>query len=373
MSLSGFARSQVSWRFVMENSLDQTWRSIEMPLLRCALILLCLLGGYCAVPVVQAQSRRSTERRTLNFNIGTQSAREAIRMRQAGIHHDRTLILKLLETLQKSQHAMDVFIAMRALCALGAEEALPEMDRIITEYTDYDNDVVRYTQVCRARLVAEAGVRSLAKGELRASEKLRLFGDALHLDSEQINTIVAKEKEKRILRMHVVAGMEVSQETIALREIADMIYRARDEALLTLARKQGLKFDLDTFAGVKVKLALLPQKERIAWLISELANKKVMRAEDDPLIQLAADEGKAAGKAAAVKLQEISENREKYVVKGRYYPGFAALMRLVGVVGDKAQEPFVAKFRQDKDAVFVHEANIAAAYMATGSLYAYTY
>ena len=196
-------------------------------------------------------------------------AKEAL-IRRWGVTNQRDKIPELITIVQKEDAIELILIAIRSLSWLGVSEALPDIDVVLKDHgkrEDKQFPISDYLLIFRARLIAEAGSKE-GTPEQKAETKLRLFLESLHLTVESINTIVAKEKE---------TFYEVNLETLALREIADMIYRSKDEALLQLTRKQELKFSIDEPADVKIRLSLKDQKQRVDWIINELANAKALR------------------------------------------------------------------------------------------------
>ncbi len=131
----------------------------------------------------------------------------------------------------------------------------------------------------------------------------------------------------------------------ALRELADMIYQDRDQALAREAQAQGIHFDQDAPSALKVELAPLSVQERVNRIVEHLAHLRVETSKEYYPMQLAINEGTFASRAAAAKLEEMRDKRDQYP----YHIGFASLFRLIQGVGDKEQAPIVAQFLNDPD------------------------
>ena len=104
-----------------------------------------------------------------------------------------------------------------------------------------------------------------------------------------------------------------------------MIYQSKDVALTQLAKDRKLDFTTNKFANIKIQLSTKDQKQRIDWILNELATTPTVRDEEYLKVQLAIDEGIPASQAAGNKLREMSKNRELYEKKlgGKYsyFPG----------------------------------------------------
>ena len=138
----------------------------------------------------------------------------------------------------------------------------------------------------------------------------------------------------------------------ALRELADMIYHPRDLALAEAAKAAGIDFTTDMGAKYKVQLAALTAQQRVAWIIEELSNHRLAEKDGDMnLMQLAADEGKLASRAAGIRLLDMDKHRKRYMSPSGYFShsGFTDMFRIIKAVGDTEQAPVVAHFLHDED------------------------
>lgn len=288
----------------------------------------------------------------------------AARLRQAGLYGNRSLIPELLDVVKKREanpKTDQIRTALRSLCILGAREVLPHLEKDIAKLTEIMQNskglenTFNYAEVCRARLLAEAGTRNMRDDASRAKEKLRLFLGAVKLDVPEIN--VSTQKKTRLSMMHEYPGLAITRETMALREIADMIYRHRDKSLLALVKKQELNFDVDYASALKIRLALSSHYERVERLVNEMANLKVFTMDGYYLVQLAIDEGQDASRYATIKIREMMKTLEnepfdpqQLDVKkaGPHRMGVRALLRLICGVGDSDQAPFVLELTKSK-------------------------
>jgi hypothetical protein len=231
---------------------------------------------------------------------------------------------------------------------MGVKDALPDIEKMIRiEGMSGDGKNIRnYVEVCRARLLAEAGTRNLPEGERKAKEKLGFFLKALELDVNAINS--STQKETRVAGLHMFPYLQLTRETMALREIADMIYRRRDKHLLSIVKKQELNFGVDKPAAMKILLALSSRNERIEWLTNELANVGAIYVDIYCTIQLAVDEGSEASHYAALKIREKMKTLDQPLdvsqpqdPKASASSGVHALLLVIHGLGDSTQEPLI--------------------------------
>ena len=279
---------------------------------------------------------------------GQREARIAA-MRTAGLKGDRSQIPSLLTVLKDKKDTVYILPALHVLAQLGAQEALPAIEEVISDPSNGERHRI-YAQVVRARLLAERDVKSIDDPDQRARMKLRRFLDALTLDVEQLSQAQAKQKALRMRRR----GFTII-EIHSLRELADMIYKEKDTALRDAAYDLGIDFAQDAPAALKVRVAPLSQQTRVKELIEELADRNALTENDYYTIQLAVDEGVVASRAAAAKLQEMKTKSEQTTC----HAGFAALFFLISGVGDREQAPVVAQFLNDSNRWIAHYAGIA--------------
>lgn len=213
------------------------------------------------------------------------------------------------------------------------------MDTFITGA--FDPDDVAFARAARARLLAEAAGQGINSGPAQAAAKVARFYQALGLTPASLNAAVSAESnDPRPRYQREAAPLAV----YALRELADMVYRGNYRDYASLPGVAVVDFTPDGPAALKMRLAPLPQPQRMDTMLGELSHKDKLLKEDNFEIQLAADEGLSASHAVAARLRYMQAHREQFAGIG-----FAALFDVLRGVGDKEQAPLVAQFQHDSD------------------------
>ncbi len=259
-------------------------------------------------------------------------------LRGFGLSGDPTKISTLIAELNAPTHPYSKITAMKAIGQLGSDKALAALDSVIQNDRDPVNRLV--AAVTRSRVIAEVAAKGIADPTLRASTKLNKFLQSLERTGSRISAAVPAQVQEVKTTPDRIPGIEL----LALREIADMIYRNRDSALLQAAVSQGIDFQLESASALKIRLAEMSAAQRISTLVDELAILKVMAGDAYHKVQLAVDEGAPAGAAVAAKLAVMDRQRDRYK-----YIGFAALFNIARALGDKTLEPVIARFLNDAD------------------------
>ena len=135
------------------------------------------------------------------------------------------------------------------------------------------------------------------------------------------------------------------------------VYLLAGTYTFTDPKDSGLHFDLDVGAKYKAQLAPLSSQARVDWIVNDLSNKPAISFDDYFLIQLAADEGKIASRAAASRLRDMEKHRERYLdsqtgSRGRVHRMFGAyigVLYIINCVADPEQEPLVAALANDPE------------------------
>lgn len=287
---------------------------------------------------------------------GDEAVRVAV-LRYVGLARDSSKVDVLIAELKKPGHIDASYAAIRSLAQLGAQKGIDAINEIASK--NRNNELANFAVVARARIRADAASGNIADPVARALVKLDIFLKDLAMDANLLNTR-AKEDAKHL---KVIIDAETRTGLFALREIADMIYRNSDGALLTVANARNLDFSIDSGSQLKIFLAPLSPSARLTWLINELANKTVMRAQDDFIVQLAVDFGLAASRAAAGRLSEMRVANRQQV----HYMGFAALFSVLKGVGDKDQTAVMQQFLADQDDKVRHYAKQVYPDVASGT------
>ncbi len=256
-------------------------------------------------------------------------------LRLAGIHGDRSQVPVLIAALSSPSAAVET-TALLALAQIGATEALPAVSNVVqwppNEWTG------NYARAARARLVAEAGARRQATAEARLRAKVAAFLTLMKLHPAQITAALAAQR-RQIPRP---AGETLA--ACACEEIADMIYRSGLPYTRPLPALRGLDFGLVPGALLKIQLAQMPPGRRLPWMIARIVAAPASGVAGLRLIQLAADEGRPASRAAGAELREIHAHRSRCRSSG-----FAGLFDVIRSAGDPTQAALVGSFTHDPD------------------------
>ena len=253
-------------------------------------------------------------------------------IRRAGLNGDRSNISSLLsEAVKSDSNALLRISAIRALAHLRSPESLAVLLRVATE--DRVDEVRDVARICRSRINAELGANAIVDPSEKARVELNRFLQECDLAVSALNS--AREKLDQDNRTH----RRPPRELIALRELADMVYRRRFLALANTCVAAGIRFEMDAPSNLKISLAPLTSQLRIASLIDLISSLKVLKWDDDSTLQLAIDEGLPASKAAVARLQLMAADPERY-----HYIGFAALFEVIRGAGDKDSAPVIEAF-----------------------------
>ncbi len=248
--------------------------------------------------------------------------------RRAGLQQDRTQIPTMVALLRRTpmpdRFLMDT--ALHSLAQMGAVDALPPINDLIQSSKDIN--ISNYAKAARARLLAESEAGPGPDNDVQAQAKLDRFYEELGETPADINegvTLYLKE-----LKSRVGPGVppKFPAELYAMRELADMAYHSQYTGFASLVGMSQIQFNLDGRSALKVRLASLSQSDRVAWLVQDLSTKQSITDEENAEIQLAGDLGPSAGQAAAVKLLEMDQHRDKYS-----RAGFSALFSVITMSG----------------------------------------
>lgn len=271
-------------------------------------------------------------------------------LHRAGLARDKAAVGRAILALDKGYEYHCT--ALLALGRIGAEEALPAVERVMkSPPTVVEENVAEYARVTRARILAHGDWADRGDRTVRARAALDRYLKETGLTPERLNEGPAI-KERRGL---VFDADTTPFELRALRELADMIYQAYrcddgkegdSDALATEARRRGIDFGTDYAAAYKMRFGPMKRAERVRTLVGELSLKAGLRGEDYPLYRLAGNEGVPAAQAAANRIQEMRKDPSRYPHEGRQ--GLSALVRVIFAAGDPAQAPFLMRLRSEK-------------------------
>ena len=271
-------------------------------------------------------------------------------LRRAGIQGDITQVPALRQALDNPRHITYVYTALHSLSQIGCIAALASVDKI---KNGSDEDLRHFAQSARARLLAESAVEQTTNRKARSANKVHTFYQEVGLTPADINAgVFVYRNPQTMSEGYGVLSSEPRPTPVAvyaIREVADMIYRdsltpGGYGEYTALPEVAVVDFSQDYAAALKMRLAPLAHGERIATLITELSNQKVLHAEDNYELQLAINEGASAIPAIEGKLKDMELNRSRYS-----YIGFAALFRVLGGIGNPNSAPLVKPFLHDND------------------------
>ena len=293
-------------------------------------------------------------RRTFNNEYGCElkphETREYLaQMRTAGLAHDRSQIPLLIQSVRETAAEKYFATALHSLAQIGGPEALQVTEETLQNIGE-NGSMYHYAQAVHARLLAQNAAYKLKGATLhqRAVVCLNTFLEAMgHANAASLNAAV----NKQIVDMQFMVHRETGRNIYALRELADIIYHTFDLALLHAAKSAGVDFDQDVGARYKAHLAPLTAKQRIDWIVEHLSSAPAFTGAENFLVQLAADQGKTASRAAAAKLHEMDQHQGKHAIKftngvggiHRYFPSYYGLLYIIQAVGDSDQEPMLAR------------------------------
>ncbi len=269
-------------------------------------------------------------------------AAQIAQLRAAGLRRESAVPV-LIAALNNPPHPDYKKTALHSLARLGATDALSAIDNLIKTG---DADTANYAEVAKARLITEDAAKSSAS-TMETAKNVDQFCQELGETPDQINSAVA---------MHYQSGGgstgPQTKEVYALREIADMMYTNAKDYGTTCTNPPGFKttdFLRDQPSFLKVRLAALPPQARLSYLIQDLSQKKALGMNDYFEMQLAADEGLPASRAAAAQLTKMEANKIQFTTEG-----FVALLQVIHGVGDRTQAPIFARLMAQANVEFMY-------------------
>ncbi len=275
-------------------------------------------------------------------------AQKMVNLRQYGEQKDVTAVASMVAALQHPIHPACVYVAMHSLAKIGNPDALAA----IKDYENIHGDEGNFAKVSKARLLAEAASAGIVDVNSQATIKVHRFFSDLELTPDNLNkgTLNHYGPQTRFSRItgssqqYVGSPQTTSVEVYAMRELADIVYHGSYAAYTIQSEVAQTNFQIDYPSALKIRLAAIPNEQRLPIIIQELSHKKTLKGEDDYEIQLAINEGDAAASAAASRLRLMETNRGEYSGTG-----FAALFRVIGGTGDKRQVGVIQHFLDDSD------------------------
>lgn len=272
---------------------------------------------------------------------------QLVAMHLAGLHNDRPQIPVMVAALQTRPHGAYNATILQALARMGATETLPVLDTLTQD--SQDPALAEQAKVVKARLLAEAATQSFSNSTTQALAKINRFYKELGIVSDDSNTAVSAYKVQpgQSTQPNFSYVRSVPKESYIMEELADMTYHGSSGNYAHLPGVAEINFQLNPAAALKMRLASLPQPQRIRVLVDELASIHDFNALDRDKMQLVVDEGTTGSRVVAAKLQEMDVHQSLYSAEG-----FSALFEILGAIDDKSQALLVAHFKDEDQAAF---------------------
>lgn len=261
-------------------------------------------------------------------------------MRLAGLRGDRSQIPAMIAALKDPPHDAYYKVTLHALAQLGAADALPTVNTVIsTSLAEHDLDLNSFARAARARLIAENSVRDMKPKAAQAAAKVERFYVELGMTPAYLNASISASHYAVEHWDAADFAPPLSWQVYAMRELADMAYVGPYADYASLPGVALVKFSLDALAALKVRVAALTPGQRISTLMEDLSHRKVWGKDANNNLQLLADVGPPASRAAADKLLDMDKHRDEYP-----RIGFLILTAMINAVGDSEQTSIVEQF-----------------------------
>lgn len=290
--------------------------------------------------------------------LRNQDANQIEEFRRAGLTKDRSQISSMVVLLARPIHISYTYTTIHALAQMGAAEALPIIDTYIQDaghdtQDETKGDLHNFSTAARARLVAEDAVKAIPGSKAATTAKVKRFYKELGVTSTDLNaslsdyyqiqnSVVSQGGQHWASMPHDIFHAHPTG-VYAVRELADMMYHGDYANGATMPEVSQVNFVNDYPSALKMRLAPLSPSQRLATMLQELSQKKVLTHWDDYEIQLASNEGLAASHAAAALLIKMEANPTRY-----QDVGFMALVRVMSGTGDREQAPLVQRLMDEK-------------------------
>ena len=261
-------------------------------------------------------------------------AKELDGFHKAGLKKDRTQLPALLAALKNPPERFYMFTTLHTLAQLGATEALPAIDSLLA--TSHDISLVNFAAAAKARLLAESSTQAIKDPKARVQAKLAALYQQAKLTPAMLNL------DASYYQAHIGnPGEPVPVGVCLMREAADVLYQ---EGMASSAVEAAPPdYTLDPASGLKMQMAPLSPKARIATLVEQLANMKKYTPTEPYTIQLLADIGEAAEQAVDAKIVDMDAHQGQYDGLG-----FTALFNVLRGIGDASQGSFVEDLARDQ-------------------------
>lgn len=307
---------------------------MKIKMIPTAVVSTVLLASVCVL-LVQAKTCAS-----ISHAIMPDDENRLAEMRLAGLRGDRSQVPAMIVALKKPPHEAYYDVTLHALAQLGATDALPVIKTVMdTAQEEHDLQLNNFARVAKARLLAESSVRDVKPKAAQAAAKVERFYTELGTTPADLNASISVSHYAVDHWDAADLAPPLSWQVYAMRELADMVYQGPYADYAPLTGMALVKFSLDDLAGLKVRVAALTPGQRIATLMEDLSHWKIWDKDGNYKLQLLADVGVSASRAAAAKLLDMDKHRDKYPRNG-----FRALTAVINAVGDSEQTSIVEQF-----------------------------
>ena len=329
----------------------------------CTSVLLCINASVHSATQQGVLSLPAREHPAGGI-LSTEDASRLYDFQRASIKGDRSHLTKMLQSLDNPSHEGYEYGLPHMLARLGSTEALPILETYILHGSE--STLSNVAKAAKCRIIAEDAVKKMPDGQAKSLKKLQIFLNELRMSATDLNSSLLAYQQPEVNsegRTVIRTGAKLKTLGItATDEIADMIYHGSYQDYASLPGVAQINFQADYPAALKMRLAPLTREQRIGTMINDLANKTVMRGEDNYEIQLLVDEGTAASEAAAAKLRQMDANKTSFSGAG-----FGLLINVIAGVGDMQQIPLLDHFEGDADGTTANCAYLAGMTLKQGS------
>lgn len=253
-------------------------------------------------------------------------------LREIAKKRDRKEVNLLLKHLN---HESERVRAMAALVVgrLGIKELEEKLSEMSVKGQEHERDAAK---VALARLKAEVSTND-------PSKQVSIFLRELRLRPNHLKMAGWERKAH---------DLPTSFETMALREVADIVAEANKTGIEMSAWERKIPFEADYPSWLKVKLSKMGQKERISYLIQNILTlRPTWERECDA--QALADEGKAAVPAIISALQKI-HNEIKLNGFTKTRGAVRLLIDALECIGDEKALPILQAFVAQPGILWYH-------------------
>lgn len=253
-------------------------------------------------------------------------------LREFDRKRDKERLNLVLKHLNHKSERVRAFAAL-VVGRLGIKELEEKLQQMLVKGQEHERDAAK---VALARLKAEVSTTN-------PSEQISIFFRELGLRPTHLKRAGWERKAH---------DLPTSFETMALRELADIVAKANQKGIDMSSWEKKIPFEVDYPSALKVKLSKMGQRERIAFLILNILTlRPTWERECDA--QALADEGNIAVPAIISALQKIHDE----IKRNGFTKSSGAVEILIdtlGYIGDKRALPILQAFVDQPGILWYH-------------------